>query len=238
MKQRGIEQLFYFQVDNPLLEIADPIFLGYHKGAHAGMSTKVVAKRDAGEKVGVVGLIGGKHGVIEYSDLSPEELSATGTNGELRFNDGNIAVHFLERSFIEHVSVDGSLPFHLARKSVRFFDPESGEEREGTGIKFETFIFDALRESAESVVLRVDRRFEFAPIKNAEGNDSPETSKAAQSSQFAGWLEECGVDVKRDESGCPVHPIEISPLFALDADELLTRDLEGLSLEDGPINLE
>lgn len=238
MRQRGIEQVFYFQVDNPLVQIADPIFLGYHAAAGAGMSTKVVAKRDADEKVGVVGLLGGKHGVIEYSDLSESERRATDELGRLKFNDGNIAVHFLERAFIERVAGENALPFHLARKSLLSVDLDTGERRQETGIKFETFIFDALRESAESVVLSVDRAAEFAPIKNAEGEDSPATSCAAQTEQFALWLEECGVEVMRDENGCSVHPIEISPSFAMNADELLTKDLEGLISVDKPFILE
>ena len=48
---RGVEQLSYFQVDNPLARPADPLFVGLHALERAEMSSKVVAKRDAAEKV-------------------------------------------------------------------------------------------------------------------------------------------------------------------------------------------
>ncbi|MEO1995225.1 MAG: UTP--glucose-1-phosphate uridylyltransferase, partial [Planctomycetaceae bacterium] len=54
MHSRGIEHVFYHQVDNPLVRICDPEFLGFHVLNHAQASTKVVAKRNPQEPLGAV----------------------------------------------------------------------------------------------------------------------------------------------------------------------------------------
>ncbi|MCB9831566.1 MAG: UTP--glucose-1-phosphate uridylyltransferase [Planctomycetes bacterium] len=226
MKALGIEQIFYFQVDNPLAVIADPVFLGHHDLAGAEMSTKVVAKRDAGEKVGVVGLVGGRYGVIEYSDLSEAERTSRDQTGRLRFRDGNIAIHAIRRDFVEELTRGGlDLPFHLARKSIPAICPETAEPRPTKGVKFETFVFDALARCRSSVVLEVDRAEEFAPIKNAEGEDSPASSRAAQTELFARWLASAGHPVPRDEDGRSRVAIEIDPRFADSAEALRARGI-------------
>ncbi|MEZ6194929.1 MAG: UDPGP type 1 family protein [Planctomycetota bacterium] len=235
MEAAGIDEIFYFQVDNPLVVVADPIFLGYHAARGAEMSTKVVPKRDWSEKVGVVGLIDGRYGVIEYSDLGEDELRARDESGGLRFSAGNIAVHALRRDFVASLTAEGlDLPYHVARKRIPAWHPAEGEVREVTGFKFETFVFDALARCENSVVLSVDRRREFAPIKNAEGEDSPASSRRAQSQLFADWLEARGVAVPRDAEGAPRHEIEISPLRALEAADLSDEDLAAID-PSGPI---
>ena len=178
MAQHGLEQLSYFQVDNPLGRHADPLFLGLHDLAGAEMSSKVVAKRDAAEKVGVLGLIDGTLGCIEYSDLSDELRHATDDAGALLFNAGNIAAHVIRRDFVESLTGGGTLdlPWHIARKQLKCTGAD-GVTAEVPGVKFETFIFDALARTTSSVVLEVLREQEFSPVKNATGNDSPETCR-------------------------------------------------------------
>ncbi len=182
MEAHGIEQLSYFQVDNPLGRHADPLFLGLHDLAGAEMSSKVVAKRDADEKVGVLGLIDGALGCIEYSDLSDELRHAADGEGNLLFSAGNIAAHVIRRDFVQGLTEGGDLdlPWHIARKNLKSLSV-SGEPVEQAGVKFETFIFDALSQTTASVVLEVLRAEEFSPVKNAEGNDSPGTCREALS---------------------------------------------------------
>ncbi len=179
MREAGIEQLSYFQVDNPLGRPADPLFIGLHDLACAQMSSKVVAKRDAGEKVGVIGLVDGRLGCIEYSDLSDELRDARTDSGALVFNAGNIAAHMIRRDFVEELTSGGDLdlPWHVARKQLDSIDADA-ERVKIDGVKFETFVFDALGRTRASVVLEVDRAEEFSPVKNAEGSDSPETCRA------------------------------------------------------------
>ncbi|MEE9392237.1 MAG: UDPGP type 1 family protein [Planctomycetota bacterium] len=232
MRDEGVEQIFYFQVDNPLVQIGDPEFLGHHVLEGAEMSTKVVSKRNPQEKVGVVGLVNGRYGVIEYSDLSSEELEATTESGQLKFNAGNIAVHAIRRDFVESITEHGlDLPYHLARKQIPALDPETGEPSRIDGVKFETFVFDALARCQKSVLLAVNRDEEFAPIKNAEGEDSPQSSFAAQQALFASWLEAAGLIIPRAADGTPSIGIEISPACAIEASDLTADFVDGLSTD-------
>ena len=172
MQRRGIEHVSYFQVDNPLARPADALFLGLHARAGAGMSSKVVAKRDAAEKVGVIGRIDGTLGCIEYSDLPAELREARDEGGDLRFRAGNIAIHALSLGFLREVTEgELELPWHVARKTMKVVD-EAGATTEVTGFKFETFVFDALARSPASVTLEVARELEFSPVKNKELDDS------------------------------------------------------------------
>ncbi len=226
MKKRGIEQLFYFQVDNVLVKIADPVFIGYHVQANAEMSSKVIPKKHPFEKLGVIGVLGGKLSVIEYSDLSEEDAVATNPDGTLKYNAGSIAIHMFRRDFLEAETKKGTkLPYHMAHKRIPFVD-ENGhrvEPEEPNGYKFETFIFDALRDTTRSVVMEVRREEEFSPVKNKTGDDSPETARRDLTDLFGRWLEAAGVTIPRDAQGHVIGRIEISPLFALDAAELAAK---------------
>jgi len=219
-RARGLEQLSYFQVDNPLARPADPLFLGLHALAEAGMSSKVVAKRDAGEKVGVLGTRDGVLGCIEYSDLPAELREARDPDGRLTFRAGNIAVHCLALEFVGRLTAGGSLdlPWHVARKEMQVW--QDGRQQAVRGAKFETFVFDALHRSERSVTLEVDRALEFSPVKNAAGDDSPDTARRALCQLFAAWVRAAGRELPpAGADGVP--PVEVDPLIAESADEFL-----------------
>lgn len=221
-RAQGLRHLSYFQVDNPLARPADPLFLGLHALRGAEMSSKVVPKRDAAEKVGVIGTIDGKFGCIEYSDLSDELLHQTDAAGELVFKDGNIAVHLIDVEFVDRLTRGGlKLPWHLARKKMKVLD-ESGRPAEVEGGKFETFVFDALSQSRTSVTLEVSREHEFSPVKNAEGSDSPATTRRDLCRLFAGWVEAAGLE-KPSPDGEGNHPIEVDPVYAEHLEDFVAR---------------
>lgn len=218
-REMGISHLSYFQVDNPLARPADPLFIGLHILSNARMSSKVVPKCEASEKVGVIGKIDGKYGCIEYSDLSDELLVATDDSGELLFKDGNIAVHLIEVDFVDELTKDGlELPWHLARKKMSVLD-EAGAPADIDGAKFESFVFDALRFSENSVTLEVDRALEFSPVKNATGNDSPATTRASLRSLFATWAKAAGLEAPATGE----EAIEVDPVFAEHLDEFVAK---------------
>lgn len=223
MKRRGIDYVFYFQVDNPLVAMCDPVFLGYHILRCAEMSAKVAPKRDPREKVGVIGRIDGRVGVVEYSDLPEEEMMARNADGGLRFNAGNLGIHILSTSFIEEETRGGlKLPWHMAHKRIPYLNDrdETVFPEKPNGYKFETFVFDALGDAEEVAVLEVDRSQEFSPVKNSEGADSPQRARADMSKLFARWLGAANVYVPRAQDGELIAAIEISPLYALDEEEL------------------
>jgi UDP-N-acetylglucosamine/UDP-N-acetylgalactosamine diphosphorylase len=232
MKGRGIEQLSYFQVDNPLVRIVDPVFLGLHarsSGSSGEMSSKMVAKRDAAEKVGVFCDIAGKTGVVEYSDMPAELTSSTDASGKLRFNAGSIAIHVISVEFLDRLTGgDFALPFHRAKKKVPYWCDTQGktvEPAEPNAIKFEAFVFDALALAAKSLVMETARVEEFAPIKNASGDDSPASSHQIQSNRNGAWLEKFGVRVPRRANGDVDARIEILAETALEADDLADAEL-------------
>lgn len=217
-RSRGIEHLSYFQVDNPLAPPADELFIGLHVLERAQMSSKVVDKREPGEKVGVLGRIDGKVGCIEYSDLPKHLLEARDAAGRLAFRAGNIAMHCIDVDFVARLTEGGlKLPWHLAQKKMKVFEPGQGEV-ERAGVKFETFVFDALGAAERTVTLEVDRALEFSPVKNRDGVDSPDTCRADLRRLHGGWLAALG----RVAPFAPNTPplVEIDPLVAENLDEL------------------
>jgi UDP-N-acetylglucosamine/UDP-N-acetylgalactosamine diphosphorylase len=219
---RGVRHVFYFQVDNPLVKVCDPAFLGHHVAAESEASSKVVFKEHPGEKVGVLASVGGRCAIIEYSDLPADLAAERAPDGSLRYRAGNPAIHIFDVEFLRRVTGSGGLVQHVARKKVPHLDTDTGQFVTPTvenALKFELFIFDALPMADRWVAMETRRAEEFAPLKNATGADSPEAVRAAMSRLHADWLEGAGVSVPRTHAGAPIHPIEISPLFALDPDE-------------------
>ena len=238
METMGVRTLFYFQVDNPLVRIADPTFLGLHRQAAAEVSFKVVEKVKPDEKVGVVVEVDGKPQVIEYSDLPKDLAELRVPEGSLQLWAGSIAIHIFERTFIERIMAHAQLPFHRAFKKVPHLN-NSGHRVHPThpnAVKFERFIFDALPLAAHYAVVETDRVLEFEPLKNAEGPDSPASVRQRMSELYASWLESAGAHVTRRRDGSIPFDIEISPLFALDAVELKSKIPPGLAV-DHPVYL-
>lgn len=222
IERRGIRHLFYFQVDNPLVDICGPEFVGYHVLAESELSSQVIAKREPLERVGNLVQVDGRLIVIEYSDLPDDVADRRSPDGSLEIWAGSIAVHVINAALLRRLadSADG-LPFHIARKKVAHISPsgERIEPKEPNAVKFERFIFDLLPEARNAIVVEVDPANAFAPLKNASGakTDTPESVRAALSDLHSDWLRQAGIVVP---SGATV---EISPLFALDAEETAAK---------------
>lgn len=222
MKKRGVEHISYFQVDNPCVRAVDPVFLGLHAGAKdssAEMSSKMVPKVAPEEKVGVFCKSRGKVEVIEYSDLPMDLQRERLRDGSLRFIAGSIAIHAIGVAFVERLVNDPKfqLPYHRAEKKIPCVDPATGAAVTPTannGVKLERFVFDALAMARGSIVYETDRVEEFAPIKNATGADSVESSKELQTLRAARWLERAGVAIPKKSDGTPDCVIELSPRTA------------------------
>ncbi|HSZ57111.1 MAG TPA: UDPGP type 1 family protein [Tepidisphaeraceae bacterium] len=228
MRRRGIEHLSYFQVDNPLVHVVDPLFLGLHDLTTSEMSSKTIPKAGPLEKVGNFVQADGVVQVIEYSDL-PEELARqTNSDGGLRFNEGSIAIHALRVSFVERLNSTGtlSLPWHRAEKKVPYVDEQGNPVKpdKPNAVKLEQFVFDAIPLAKNAMVYTTDRAEEFSPVKNAEGVDSPATCRRDQIRRSARWLRAAGVQVP-EKNGEPDATLEISPLLAVSAEQLRQRNL-------------
>ena len=99
-------------------------------------------------------------------------------NGELKYGESNTLCNLFSLKAIEKVS-EIDLPYHIAFKKASYIgeDGEVVKPTEPNAYKFESFLFDAFEILDDIAVLRVKREEEFAPVKNAEGSDSPETAK-------------------------------------------------------------
>ena len=235
LEERGIDLLMTFQVDNPLMRPADPEFIGAHLLAHAEMSTLVVAKRSAAERMGVMATVDGRPALMEYSDL-PDHLAArTDDDGGLTYWAGSTGVHCLDRGFATRLATgQAAMPFHRADKRVATVDDP--EPAAPNAVKFEAFMFDALPLASATAAVEMARDERFAPVKNAEGADSPATCREAMVARAARWLEQAGATVPRDGDGASAHAIEIDPRFAQDAADLRGRIPSDL-VADGPLLL-
>ncbi len=223
MNKRGIEVISYFQVDNCLVRVIDPVFIGFHVMKKAQMSSKVLEKREPEEKLGVIGYTDGKLGVIEYSDLPEDKMYEKNEDGSLKYSAGSIAIHILDRRFVEDENKGGfKLPYHRAFKKIPHLNEKGEEVKPGkeNGYKFETFVFDALGDTESSVTLMTRREEEFSPVKNKTGSDSPETARKDMSDLYKRWLSEAGVE------GDLPGTVEISPLLG-DSPETLKHRLKG-----------
>lgn len=222
MRSRGIEQLFYLQIDNPLVPISDPLLIGHHLLADSELTSLTVPKKHALEKWGNFAVIDGQMHVIEYIDLPDEVAGLRGSDGNLKFWAGSLAIHVFERTLFERaLETAAMLPFHIARKKVPFVAPDGSlvSPTEPNALKFERFIFDLLPAAARPLVVEYREEDCFAPLKNAPGAeiDTPEYVQQMMLAQHHRWLTAAGAKIA---SGVDV---EISPLFALDAQRVSER---------------
>ncbi|XP_041825475.1 UDP-N-acetylhexosamine pyrophosphorylase-like protein 1 isoform X2 [Melanotaenia boesemani] len=232
MKKRGVEYLHVYCVDNILVKMADPVFIGFcvTKGADCG--AKVVEKSHPAEPVGVVCRVQGVPQVVEYSEIRLEMAELRGPGRELVYSAGNICNHFFTRTFLQDVSekFQGQLKQHVAIKKVPFVDTCGSEVKPSkpNGIKMEKFVFDAFPFSRNFVVFEVIREDEFSPLKNAEGA-STDTPTSARNSLFAlhgRWATSVGAmlldhhgnnippTASESAGDCPPAQCEISPLVS------------------------
>jgi UDP-N-acetylglucosamine/UDP-N-acetylgalactosamine diphosphorylase len=201
MERRGVDTVFYHQVDNPLIRIADPTYLGFHLEAEAEMSCKVVRKCDPMEKVGVVARTDGKIGIVEYTEIDDEHRFATDENGELVFWAGSVAIHIFSTAFIRRVaeSADELLPYHASAKLIPAIgaDGRPVQPSQPNGRKLERFVFDALGAAQSVCLVEGERSLEYSPIKNTEGIDSPTSARRDLIAVYRSWLDAAGIEVPK-----------------------------------------
>lgn len=178
MKKQGVEWAFIGPVDNVLVKMVDPVLLGVMIDKKVLAGGKSVVKANPSEKVGVFCKRNGKPGVVEYTEISKEMAEQVDENGELVFGESHINCNLFNVEAIEEVA-NKNLPYHIAHKKASYLD-ENGNlvvPDKPNAYKFESFIFDAFDMLKDMAILRVKREEEFAPVKNAEGTDSPETAR-------------------------------------------------------------
>ncbi len=220
LQAKGVQHLYYHQVDNPTAIVADPALLGFHIQQQSQATTCVVCKTSPTERMGVLVDLQGRTEIIEYSELTAEQAARRNDSGQWIFWAGNTAIHVFDRQFLESLCETGNqLPLHIARKQVPCVD-EYGQplpadpSGQPNAIKLERFIFDALPLAARTLIVEGNREREFNPVKNKSGSDSAETCRTALSRIAREWLQAAGHPVG------PHEVFELSPLQALDAEQL------------------
>ncbi|MCA9107840.1 MAG: UTP--glucose-1-phosphate uridylyltransferase [Planctomycetales bacterium] len=222
LSERGVETLFYCQIDNPLVDALCPELIGAHLSARSEMTTLVVRKNDPAERVGNVAMFGSRMAIVEYSDIDQENARRLDEQGELVFWAGNTGVHLFSLEFIASAAKEsGTLPFHWARKKVGTIDAAGDpvEPSEPNAIKLERFIFDLMPHAARTLAIEVRAADYFAPVKNAEGaaSDTRATCQAAMLEQGRQWLEAAGASVAARAR------VELAPSFGLDPVDLKSK---------------
>jgi UDP-N-acetylglucosamine/UDP-N-acetylgalactosamine diphosphorylase len=221
MEALGVDCLSYFQVDNPIIQCIDPAFIGFHVLGQSELSSKMVPKAYALEKVGHFCMQDGAALVVEYSDMPDAMQEETNEDGSIRFNGGSVAIHIFDREFIARAgstTSDLKLPFHRADKKIPYVGADGAivQPDAANGVKFEMFVFDALPLAKNPVIIEAAREDDFSPVKNAEGVDSPKSCKEDQLRMFARWLKAAGESIETDATGLPNITFEICHLFAAD----------------------
>ncbi|KAM8716571.1 hypothetical protein ACLKA7_003450 [Drosophila subpalustris] len=227
MQQRGVLYLHAHSVDNILIKVADPVFIGYCVQEKADCAAKVVEKAAPNEAVGVVAIVDGKYQVVEYSEISAKTAEMRNSDGRLTFSAGNICNHFFTADFLHKIgkTFERELKLHVAKKKIPFVD-NAGKRLtpdKPNGIKIEKFVFDVFEFAEKFVAMEVPRDEEFSALKNADsaGKDCPSTARADLHRLHRKYIENAGGMVHGDIC-------EISP-FVSYAGENLAQLVEGKS---------
>ncbi|KAJ1917528.1 UDP-N-acetylglucosamine pyrophosphorylase [Mycoemilia scoparia] len=234
LRERGVECVHSYCVDNCLVRVADPVFIGYALSQNAECGTKVVPKASWDEPVGVICKRNGRYSVVEYSEISESMARQTrdGTpNGELSYNAGNIVNHFYTLDFLQFrvPEIESTLEHHVAKKKIKHYNSETGSlEVPGkpNGIKLERFVFDVFPYVDRMAVLEVERADDFSPLKNAPGSatDCPETSRKHLIQQCVRFARNAGATFNATDKEIEEKGFEISPLVSYSGE-----GLEGLA---------
>lgn len=228
---RGVKYLHVHSVDNILIRVADPVFVGYCVQKGADCAAKVVEKAFPTEALGVVCNVDGKYQVVEYSEITLKTAEMRNEDGRLTFCAGNICNHFFTTEFLRKVAngYENKLKLHVAKKKIPYIDTDGQrcEPDKPNGFKMEKFVFDVFQFADNLVVWEVNREDEFSALKNSDsaGKDCPST---ACKDIFA--LHERFI---RDAGGCIIgDPVvcELSPLVSY-AGEGLSSIVEGKTFQ-------
>ncbi len=178
MRELGVEWIFVGGVDNCLAKMVDPILMGLAIEKNVTAAGKSVVKVSPQEKVGVFCKKNGKPSVVEYTEIPEEMAEEVDENGELVYGESHMLCNLFNIDAVERMGKK-PLPYHIAFKKATYIDHDGNKViPDGpNAYKFEAFLFDAFGELDDMAILRVKREEEFAPVKNAQGTDSPETAR-------------------------------------------------------------
>merc|ERR1711936_655175 len=173
MRTKGIAYIQLYCVDNILVKVGDPVFMGYCLRKGAECANKVVRKGFPTEAVGITCKVADHYQVVEYSEITQMSAERKNKDGSLTYSAANICIHFFTFEFLDRIVMENetSLEHHVAKKKIPFMNSEGVlvKPEKPNGIKMEKFVFDVFKFAKKFVVWECLRDEEFAPLKNAEG---------------------------------------------------------------------
>ena len=223
MVNKGIKSVHVYCVDNILVKIPDPLFIGCCVERESDCGAKVVSKSHPTEAVGVICICNGKIKVVEYSEISSETANLRDASGKLLFSQGNICNHYFSTAFLKDIVENHAtdLAFHIAKKKIPTIDSNGNAIIPTTpnGIKMERFVFDVFEFSEKFTALEVSRSEEFSPLKNGPGAEKccPGTCRTDLSNLHKRWIIEAG-GIINGKGIC-----EVSPLLSSTGENLESR---------------
>eukprot|EP01121_Diplochlamys_sp_Union-15-3_P010346 TRINITY_DN2898_c0_g1_i1.p1 TRINITY_DN2898_c0_g1~~TRINITY_DN2898_c0_g1_i1.p1 ORF type:complete len:241 (+),score=43.00 TRINITY_DN2898_c0_g1_i1:160-882(+) len=218
MEKKGIKWICTYCVDNILVKIADPYFVGFCADKNIDCASKVVSKAYPEEPVGVLCTRNGRPAVIEYSEIDEERRYAKDESGRLIYNWAHIVLNNFSVDFVKKIVKNhlNELPFHIAKKKVTCINDKGETVVPDTinGWKLELFVFDVFPFAERMAALEVDRTEEFSPLKNAPGSgkDCPETCCNDLSRLHKRWIKDSGGAFRHGDNSTGL--CEISPLLS------------------------
>ncbi|KYN30825.1 UDP-N-acetylhexosamine pyrophosphorylase [Trachymyrmex septentrionalis] len=235
MEQRGIRSVHAHSVDNIVVKVADPIFIGYCLLSETDCGVKVIEKSSPSEAVGIVCKVENHYQIVEYSEITKETAELRHVNGQLIYNAANICNHYFTVDFLKDIAhlYEKDLLLHVAKKKISYVN-DDGERivpKIPNGIKIEKFVFDVFPFAKNFAVWQGTREEEFSPLKNSNsvGQDCPSTARIDLLNLHKKWLLKAGAKQVGDD-------VEISPLLSY-AGENLCQIVKGQSFV-GPQVLE
>lgn len=224
LERKDVRFLHVYCVDNVLVKVADPVFMGYCISKNAESGNKVCEKILPEEAVGVVCKLAGRIQVVEYSEISAETSRLTTPDGKLTYKGGNICNHFFTRDFLKRVcdKHERDLPHHIAKKKIPFTDPKTGVPHKpeiSNGMKLEKFVFDVFQFADSFVLWECVREDEFSPLKNgdsAAAKDTPSTARMSVYDLHRRYMESAGAIIENQED----NTLELSPLLTYSGEGL------------------
>lgn len=210
---RGIKYLHSHSVDNILVKVADPVFIGYCVKKGADCAGKVVEKAFPAEPLGVVCSVDGKFQVVEYSEITHKTAEMRNNDGRLTFSAGNICNHLFTADFLRRIAEkhEPELKLHVAKKKIKYIDSEGKRcvPEKPNGIKIEKFIFDVFPFSRNLVVWEVNREDEFSALKNGDSadKDNPTTARKDVYCLHRRFIEAAGGKFEDGPVVCEISPL-------------------------------
>eukprot|EP00038_Savillea_parva_P006544 m.164406 g.164406 ORF g.164406 m.164406 type:complete len:527 (+) comp12421_c0_seq1:96-1676(+) len=233
INHRGIEFVHIYGVDNALVQIADPVFVGTVEQTGADVGNKSCLKSSPTEKVGVICIKNGKYQVVEYSEMDDATCELRREDGELLFSAGNVCNHMYTANFLRRAcKLEGdACVHHVASKKIPFVDPSGQyvEPTEPNGIKLEKFVFDVFVLAEKLTVLEINRDEEFSPLKNASsaGKDCVDTVRKMVYARNRRYLLAAGATFV-DADGAPLDPATLTEEHVCEISPLVSYAGEGL----------